>query len=233
MDTPESDTALQPGTLHDDLVERVVDDVSGGLKLKTTYQEYLSQNRSHTFRVKPGTIDAASTTTDATLRNAGVDVFDDYSDDFRQSYGYSGTIEHKVGAWKFDATASYAKSDNRVTDLPAMIQSIQYNLVAAQGVGVHMTADPNIPAPLSLVQTAGPDLYDLHSYSNTTGLSLQTSPRFQNDRSWNLSLNARRDFADARLPFELRAGANFYQLHRQKMAGQIRSEEHTSELQSH
>lgn len=33
MDTPESDTALQPGTLHDDLVERVVDAVQGELKL--------------------------------------------------------------------------------------------------------------------------------------------------------------------------------------------------------
>jgi TonB-dependent receptor len=171
--------------------------------------------------VKPGTIDAASTTTDATIRNAGVDVFDDYSDQVAQSYGYVGTVEHRFGPWRIDYTANYAKSDAKVTDLPAMIQSVQFNLVAAQGVGIHLTANPDTPAPVTMVQTAGPDLYDLHSYTNTTGLSLQTSPRFQNDRTWNLAFNARRDFPNVRFPFDLRAGASLYQLHRQKQAGQI------------
>ena len=191
------------------------------VKLKTSYNGFLNQSRSHTFRVKPGTIDPASTTTDATLRNAGVDVFDDYSDQVGASYGYTGSIEHKIGQWKFDGSASYSKSDSKVTDLPSMIQSVQFNLVAAQGVAVRMTASPDTPAPLSLVQTAGPDLYDLHSYTNTTGLSLQTSPRFQNDRTWNLRFDAKRNFADLRFPVELRAGTSLYQLHRQKQAGQI------------
>ena len=191
------------------------------LKLKTSYNGFLNQSRSHTFRVKPGVIDPASTTTDAIIRNAGVDVFDDYSDQVGDSYGYVGSIEHRIGAWKFDGSASYSKSDSKVTDLPSMIQSVQFNLVAAQGVAVRLTADPSIPAPLSLVQTAGPDLYDLHSYTNTTGLSLQTSPRFQNDRTWNLKLDVKRNFANLRFPLELRAGTSLYQLHRKKQAGQI------------
>ena len=191
------------------------------LKLKTSYNGYLNQSRSHTFRVKPGTIDAAATTTDAIIRNAGVDVFDDYSDQVGVSYGYTGSIEHKIGQWKFDGSASYSKSDSKVTDLPSMIQSVQFNLVAAQGVAVRMTASPDTPAPLSLVQTAGPDLYDLHSYTNTTGLSLQTSPRFQNDRTWNLKFDAKRNFATLRFPVEFRTGASLYQLHRKKQAGQI------------
>ncbi|MSU23915.1 MAG: TonB-dependent receptor [Opitutus sp.] len=191
------------------------------VKLKTSYNGFLNQSRSHTFRVKPGTIDAAATTTDAIVRNAGVDVFDDYSDQVGVSYGYVGSIEHRFGPWKFDGSASYSKSDSKVTDLPSMIQSVQFNLVAAQGVAVRITADPNIPAPLTMVQTAGPDLYDLHSYTNTTGLSLQTSPRFQNDRTWNLKLDVKRDFANFRIPFDLRAGASLYQLHRKKQAGQI------------
>ncbi len=191
------------------------------LKLKTSYNGFLNQSRSHTFRVRPGTIDAASTTTDATLRNALVDVFDDYSDQVGVSYGYTGSIEHKIGAWKFDGSASYSKSDSKVTDLPSMIQSVQFNLVAAQGVAVRMTAAPDIPAPLTLVQTAGPDLYNLRSYTNSTGLSLQTSPRFQNDRTWNLKLDAKRNFTGGRFPFDVRTGASLYQLHRKKQAGQI------------
>ncbi|MEY2877677.1 MAG: hypothetical protein RLZZ15_57, partial [Verrucomicrobiota bacterium] len=191
------------------------------LKLKTSFNGYLNQSRSHTFRVRPGTIDPASTTTDVTLRNALVDVFDDYSDQVGASYGYTGSIEHRIGGWKLDGSASYSKSDSKVTDLPSMIQSVQFNLVAAQGVTVRMTAAPDIPAPLTLVQTAGPDLYDLRSYTNTTGLSLQTSPRFQNDRTWNLRFDARRNFTGLVVPVELRTGASLYQLHRKKQAGQI------------
>ena len=191
------------------------------LKLKTSFNGYLNQSRSHTFRVRPGTVDATSTTTDATIRNALVDVFDDYSDQVGQSFGYVGAVEHRIGPWKVEYSANYAKSDSKVTDLPSMIQSVQFNLVAAQGVAVRMTAEPGTPAPLSLVQIAGPDLYDLRSYTNSTGLSLQTSPRFQNDRTWNLKFDAKRDFNGFGIPFDLRAGASLYQLHRQKQAGQI------------
>ena len=191
------------------------------VKLKTSFNGYLDQSRSHTFRVRPGTIDPASTDREAIVRNANVDVFDDYSDRVGQSFGYVGAVEHRVGPWKIEYSANYGKSDSKVTDLPSMIQSVQFNLVAAQGVAFRMTADPGVPAPLTLVQTAGPDLYDLRSYTNTTGLSLQTSPRFQNDRTWNLKLDVRRDFAHARFPFDLRAGASLYQIHRRKQAGQI------------
>ena len=192
------------------------------IKFNSSYNFFLGQNRSHTFRVKPGTIAATSTTTDAVITNAGVDVFDDYSDDVRQNYNYGGAIEHKIGPWKINYSANYSKADSRVTDLPNMIQSIQYNLLAADGVAVHMTAAPDVPAPLTMVQTAGPDLYNLASYKNTaTGLSLQTSPRFQYDRTWNLKADVKRDFSNFFIPFDLRAGVGYYQLHRQKYAGQI------------
>ncbi len=191
------------------------------VKLKGTANTFLSQNRSHTFRVRPGTVDPASTTTDAVVRNALVDVFNDYSDAVSASYAYVGAIEHRWGPWRLDASANYGKSDSRVTDLPAMIQSMQFNLVAADAVVVRMTADPGTPAPLSLTQLAGPDLYELSSYNSRKSLSLQTSPRFQNDRTWNLKLDLRRTFEGIRFPMELRAGTGLYQLHRRKQAGQI------------
>lgn len=191
------------------------------LKLRTSANQYLSQNRSHTFRVRPGTVDAASTTTDATVRNALVDVFNDYSDSVSANYGFVGAVEHKFGPWKIDYSANYGKSDSKVTDLPSMIQSMQFNLVAADAVVVRMTASPDTPAPLSLTQLSGPDLYDLASYNTRKSFSLQTSPRFQNDRTWNLKFDARRNFDGFRIPFDLRAGASLYQLHRRKQAGQI------------
>jgi TonB-dependent receptor len=102
-----------------------------------------------------------------------------------------------------------------------MIQSMQFNLVAADAITVRMTASPDTPAPLSLVQTTGPDLYDLASYNTRKSFSLQTSPRFQNDRTWNLKADVRRAFDGFRVPFDLRAGLGLYQLHRRKQAGQI------------
>ena len=84
-----------------------------------------------------------------------------------------------------------------------------------------MTATPDTPAPLSLTQISGPDLYDLASYNTRKSFSLQTSPRFQNDRTWNLKFDARRNFDGWGIPFDLRAGASLYQLHRRKQAGQI------------
>lgn len=191
------------------------------LKLKLSGNNYLSQNRSHTFRVRPGTIDAASTTTDATIRNALVDVFNDYSDSVSANYGVVAAVEHRLGPWRIDYSANYGKSDSKVTDLPAMIQSMQFNLVAADAVVVRMTADPNTPAPLTMTQLAGPDLYDLSSYNSRKSFSLQTSPRFQNDRTLNLKLDVRRSFAELPFPVELRAGASLYQIHRRKQAGQI------------
>ena len=191
------------------------------LKFKATANGFLSQNRSHTFRVRPGTVDPLSTTTDAIVRNALVDVFNDYSDSASTSYGYVGAVEHRLGPWRIDYSANYGKSDSKVTDLPAMIQSMQFNLVAADAVVVRLTADPSNPAPLSLTQLAGPDLYDLASYNSRKSFSLQTSPRFQNDRTWNLRLDGRRALDVLGRPVEFRAGTALYRLHRRKQAGQI------------
>ncbi len=191
------------------------------VKFKATANRFLSQNRSHTFRVRPGTVDPVSTTTDAIVRNALVDVFNDYSDSNSASYGYVGAVEHRLGPWRIDYSANYGKSDSKVTDLPAMIQSMQFNLVAADAVVVRLTADPATPAPLSLTQLAGPDLYDLANYNSRKSFSLQTSPRFQNDRTWNLRLDARRALDFLGRPVELRAGTSLYRLHRRKQAGQI------------
>ena len=58
-------------------------------------------------------------TTDATLRNTLVDVFNDYSDSVSASYGFVGAVEHRYGPWKVDYSANYSKSDSKVTDLPA------------------------------------------------------------------------------------------------------------------
>ncbi len=197
------------------------------LKLNTTYNGFLRQGRAHTFRIRPiaGTGNSVvlpgATDRDATIQNGQVDVFADYSDASSQNYGYVGSIRHKFGGrFQFDGSASYSKSDSKTVDLPEFINSVQFNLLPNRGVAYRIQASPERPAPTALAQLAGPDLYDLASYDQRS-LSIQTQPRFQNDRVINLKGDLRANYSEWRFPTEFRVGGSFYKMARRKAAGQI------------
>jgi iron complex outermembrane recepter protein len=192
------------------------------VKASVTYNYFLRQSRQHTFRIRPSgsTILPGASAVDTTVQNGQVDVFADYSDALSQNYGYRASIQHKIGVWRFDGLASYGKSDSKTTDLPGFINSVQFNLLANRGMTYRIQASPDLPAPTALTEISGPDLYDLASYDQRS-LSVQTQPRFQNDRTYTLKADARGNFAAWRFPVELRTGAQYYHLARRKAAGQI------------
>jgi len=101
-----------------------------------------------------------------------------------------------------------------------MIQSAQWNLIPSRGVTYRIQGSPDRAAPTALTQLAGPDLYNVNSYDQTS-FGLQTSPRFQNDRTINLKSDLRGNFAEWRFPVEFRTGAGLYRIQRRKAAGQI------------
>ncbi len=193
-----------------------------------TYNGYLSQNRGHTFRVRPitsGTVLPLSTftnpsSTDTTVNNGQVDVFADYSDYTSANYSYLVGVRHDWNRWRLNYSANYGKSDSKVADLPEMIQSAQWNLTNARGVIYRIQGSPDRAAPTALTQLAGPDLYNLNSYDQSS-FSLQTSPRFQNDRTINLKTDLRGNFGEWQYPVEFRTGASLYRVQRRKAAGQI------------
>jgi iron complex outermembrane recepter protein len=197
------------------------------LKFNVYYNYSLRQSRQHTFRLRPiagatgSTFLAGSNETDTTVINGQVDVFADYSDALSQNIGYVGVLEQKIGErWKFTGSAAYSKSDSKTVDLPEFINSVQFNLTPARGVSYRLQASPDRPAPTVLTQIAGPDLYDLNNY-NQSSLSVQTQPRFQNDRTINLQTDLRGAFPEWRFPVEFRAGGGLYRIARRKAAGQI------------
>jgi iron complex outermembrane receptor protein len=193
-----------------------------------TYNSYLSQNRSHTFRLRPITTGSAlplstftnASTTDTTVNNGQVDVFADYSDYTSANYTYSVGLRHDWNRWRLETSGNFGKSDSKVADLPEMIQSAQWNLTNQRGVVYRIQGSPDRVAPTALTQLAGPDLYNLNSYDQSS-FSLQTSPRFQNDRTINLKADLRGNFGDWRFPVEFRTGAGLYRIQRRKAAGQI------------
>jgi iron complex outermembrane receptor protein len=196
------------------------------LKAGFSYNNFLRQSRQHTYRLRPisgatgSTVVAGATDRDATILNGQVDIFADYSDASSQNYNFTGMITHRWGRFRFDGTAAYGKSDSKTTDLPGFINSVQFNLLPNRGVGYHIQASPDLPAPTALTQVAGPDWFDLASYDQRS-LSVQTQPRFQNDRTINLRGDVRASFAEWRFPVEFRTGASFYHMARRKAAGQI------------
>ncbi len=196
------------------------------LKVNTTFNDFLRQSRAHTFRLRPiagagnSTVDAGATDRDAVIRNGQVDVFADYSDAISTNYSYRGQIQHSFGRFRFDGMASYGKSDSKTVDLPEFINSVQFNLLPNRGVAYRLQASPDRPAPVALTQLAGPDLYDLASYDQRS-LSVQTQPRFQNDRTYTLKGDLRANFGEWRFPTEFRVGGSYYHLARRKAAGQI------------
>lgn len=196
------------------------------LKFNTTYNDFLRQTRGHTFRLRPitgagnSTYDAGSDDRSTTVRNGQVDVFADYSDSNSTNYAYTGQLQHRFGRFRFDGTASYGKSDSKTADLPEFINSVQFNLLPNRGVAYRLDASPGSPAPTALTQLAGPDLYDLSSYDQRS-LSVQTQPRFQNDRTYTLKGDLRATYSEWKFPTEFRTGASYYHIARRKAAGQI------------
>lgn len=196
------------------------------LKAGVTYNFFLRQSRQHTYRLRPiagatgSTVLPGASDRDATIQNGQVDIFADYSDAQSQNYNFSGALQHRWGRWRFDGTAAYGKSDSKTVDLPEFINSVQFNLLPNRGVAYRIQATPDKPAPAALTQLAGPDLFDLASYDQRS-LSVQTQPRFQNDRTINLRGDLRGTFAEWRFPVEFRAGGSFYKVARRKAAGQI------------
>ena len=193
-----------------------------------TYNSYLSQNRSHTWRIRPitsGSVLPLSTfpsfsDTDTTVNNGQTDVFADYSDYTSANYTYTTGVRHDWGRWRLNYSANYGKSDSKVADLPEMIQSAQFNINNQRGVNYRIQATADRAAPTALTQLAGPDIFDLRNYDQRS-VSLQTSPRFQNDRTINLKADLRGNFGEWRFPVEFRTGANLYRIQRRKAAGQI------------
>lgn len=196
------------------------------LKTGISYNRFLRQSRQHTFRLRPingagnSVILPGANDRDATVQNGQVDVFADYSDAISQNYNFNAALQQRWGRWRFDGLAAYGKSDSKTVDLPEFINSVQFNLLPNRGVAYRIQGSPDQPAPTALTQLAGPDLYDLASYDQRS-LSVQTQPRFQNDRTTNLRADLRGNFSEWRWPVEFRTGASYYKIARRKAAGQI------------
>jgi iron complex outermembrane recepter protein len=192
------------------------------LKLSTKFNNTYNQGRFQHFRIRnvanSSIVEPGATDTDITFRNAEVSPFSDYNDSNNQSFGYTGRVEHRFGDWRVDYSASYSKSDAHVWDMPDYVQGLTFNLATNRGVGLRIRTSPDSPAPVEITQFTGPDFYDLTNYNQSSWTPPAVAYRFQNDRTWNLKADVRRNIPHVRFPVELRAGANFYQLHRRRMA---------------
>ncbi|MGH7944638.1 MAG: TonB-dependent receptor [Opitutaceae bacterium] len=124
------------------------------LKLSVKHNDYFNQGRFQHFRLFPvansSLIEPAFTDTDITFRNGQVNVFTDYNDSHSQSYGYTGRVEHRLGPWRIDYSASYSKSDAHVYDMPDFVNGMTFLLAPNRGVGLRVRTSPDQAAPTAI-----------------------------------------------------------------------------------
>lgn len=199
---------------------RVRDDISLNLDfqlsdnvelfLNTSYTDYLSTNRNHSFTLNPNnTFAAGSTLTDFTVTSGlvtqGVSVFDKNT----HSMQFSPGLRFKSGDWKIDLIGSSSKSINRYKN-PGTFGSLSLRLDG--NAGWSMSVPTNTEVPTSLVQTSGRDFYDLANYRPNqnlpaNGILLANSSSFVSNNkrdTWNTKYSGRLDVQrDFKLSFPL------------------------------
>jgi TonB-dependent receptor len=186
------------------------------LSLRNSWNAYRQQLRQRTFRVSGGTAPTSATPADTTLTGATASMSTDFNDTRSKNLGTGLRLDHKVGPWKIDASGSYSRSESFTGDLPDYFAT---STVSVAGVGVRVRTAPGRGGPLSLEQTAGPDIWRTESYGPLT--SAASNPRDQNDTVESAAINIRRSFVGGKYPFYLQTGGSYGYFHRSKRSGQI------------
>lgn len=198
--------------------------------LKTTFSEYHSTNRNHGFTLTPGTLVAGHTVTDYSTTNGtaaqGVSVFDKHTNSWQINPG----AKFRSGNWKLDLIGGFSKSTNHYEN-PSNFTSLSINL---PGVGWSMSTPTDTDKPSSIVQTNGPDFYNLGNYvpnqgnlaadrehrTNHAGF-VSNNVRHSSEVRYSARLDVQRDF-QARYPFYVKAGLSYNETIRDKRQPQRR-----------
>jgi TonB-dependent receptor len=189
------------------------------LKLNLSHTSQETEAFNSRMNLPAGAIEPGATAEDTTSRNVAPNLVGDNNTLENQNFAYSGRIEHRSGPWRFDAAVNYSKSDAENRHLPAHVQTSRFVYTGASVVRFRTPADEAVSY---VEQLSGPDLFDPANYRFASGAAATTTgrigimPRAQYDRQWYLAANARRDFARLRFPLELRTGASYSKLDREK-----------------
>ena len=202
---------------------------------KTTFTDYLSTNRNHSFALTPGTVDAGFTAMTYSTPNAtftqGSSVFQPKS---TQSWQLNPSLRYKSGNWKAELIGGFSKSINDYRN-PTTFTAIN---IAGKGTTAYTVTTPlNTDTPSSVVITGGLDPYDLNNYvvsqtavpvGATSATLLANAGGFVSDNNRHSSevrytgrFDLQRNF-QTRFPSYLKAGLSYNEQIREKRQPQTR-----------
>jgi TonB-dependent receptor len=200
---------------------RLNDDTT--LFLKSTFSDYHSSNRNHSFNLTPAN-SLASYTADSTLErytttngtaDQGVSVFDKFTESWQISPG----LKYKSGLWKVDLVGGVSKSINHYVN-DNNFGSLSIATVSGLGWTAETPRDDEVPT--SFVQNSGPSVYDLNNFfprqanlattngehrANHGGM-VTSNIRDSAETRWSGRLDVQRDFKLA-FPFYVKAGYSY------------------------
>lgn len=191
--------------------------------LKTSFTDYYSTNRQHSWTLNPTAVAPGFTTTDITVTNGTVSQGGNVFDKYTQSWNLNSGLRYRSGDWKVDAGLGFSKSINHYKNDDHFSNGASLTLrTVAQGAsaapGWTNSTPKHTDLPTSLVQTSGPNWYDLNNYvvSQTampadgimqtgTGGFVSNNKRDSHDQFWSGKIDVQRDFR-TRFPSYLKTG---------------------------
>jgi TonB-dependent receptor len=202
---------------------------------KSTFTDYLSTNRNHSFNVTPVTVTPGFTPTTYSSTNAtftqGSSVFEPKG---TQSWQLNPGLRYKSGNWKAELVGGFSKSVNDYRN-PSTFTAV--NIAGSGPTALTVTTPLDSETPSSVVITGGVDPYNLDNYrvnqtavpagatsrsllANATGF-VSNNNRYSTEVRYSGRFDLQRNFA-TRLPFYLKGGMSFNEQTRVKTQPQHR-----------
>ena len=179
------------------------------LHLYTQANSSLIANRNRQFRLNANTYtadsDLANTTAVQAANNQAI-VNVDFNDKVGASYGVNPGAKQMFGPLTLTYDVFVNQSANKYRDIPTYYSGITATL---PNIGFTLNGRPDASAP-AVVQTAGPDLFNLNNYST---MQLNSVQRSGMDKFVGWKVDAKREFSGA-IPFFLKTGAQSYDEYR-------------------
>lgn len=204
------------------------------LFLKTSYADYHSTNRNHSFALALGTRSADSTLETQTVTNGtasqGVSVFDKYTKSWQINPGF----KFVSGDWRIDLVGGFSKSDNHYNNAKNFGSlSIRMQNVSWTSSTPRNTELPDYVTQLNV--TPATDFYVLNNYAPNQGNLVSTNGEHRSDHTgivssnfrngsdllYSTRLDVRRDF-QSRFPFYIKGGLSYSDQYRDKHQPQRR-----------
>lgn len=177
--------------------------------LRNSFTDYYTMNRSLQFRLRANTVAADFTATDVTAlaqtgtTTSNAEFTTSFHDKYSRSWAINPGVRFRSGDWRAEFNNGFSTAVNRYK-YPDFFNVVNMQLA---GVGFKMTTPEGTSVPSSLIQTSGPDFYNVANYRPQSPF-VSNNERNAKDVVISSQFHVRKNFS-AKFPFYIEAGGSY------------------------